>query len=161
MVSSLSPEFATEVQDLLMHPPEHIPYEVLKTELTKHTSASEQHRIKELLSAEKLGDHIPSQVLRHILGSMAMTMDTTLMRELFLQRLPPNVRMVITASAEALSLDQIMQLANRIVEASPAPTIAATDTNKQLTAQGTDLSHHFEKLATMLSSTINTFSLRP
>ena len=79
VVSSLSPEFATEVRGLLMHPPEHILYEVLKTELTKRTSASEQHRIKELLSAEKLGDHTPSQVLRRILGSIAVTMDATLM----------------------------------------------------------------------------------
>ena len=60
---------------------------MLKTELTKRTSASEQRRLQELLSAEELGDRMPSQVLRHIqqlLGSMATTMDTTLLRELFL-----------------------------------------------------------------------------
>ena len=90
-MSSLSPEFVTEVRDLLLRPPAEMPYEQLKPELTRRTSASEQRRIKELLSNEELGDHTPSQVLRRIqqlLGSMATTMDATLLRELFLQRLP-------------------------------------------------------------------------
>ena len=64
---------------------------------------------------------------------MAGSLDATLLRELFLQRLPTNVRMVITSSAEALSLDQLAQLANRIVETSPTQTIAATNTTTQLT----------------------------
>ena len=41
VVLSLSPEFATKVRDLLLHPPTETPYEVLKTKLTKRTSASE------------------------------------------------------------------------------------------------------------------------
>ena len=106
IVASLSPEFATEVRDLLLRPPEEDPYGKLKTELTKRTSASEQRRLQELLSAEELGDRTPSQVLRRIqqlLGNMATTMDATLLRELFLQRLPVSVRMVLTPSAEAPS----------------------------------------------------------
>ena len=65
MVSSLSPEFANKVRDLLLHPQETL-YEVLKAELTKRTYASEQRQIQELLSAEELGDRTPSQVLRHM-----------------------------------------------------------------------------------------------
>ena len=94
---------------------------MLKAELTKRTSASEQHRIQELLSAEELGDRTPSQVLWHIqqlLGSMAGTVDATLLREIFLQCLLSNVHMVITPSAGALNMDQLAQLADRIVEAS-------------------------------------------
>ena len=66
VVSSLSLEFATEVRDLLLRPPEEAPYEVLKAELTKWTSASEQRQIQELLSAEELRHRTPSQVLRRI-----------------------------------------------------------------------------------------------
>ena len=152
IVASLSPKFATKVRDLFLHPPAETPYEVLKAELTKRTSASEQRRIKELLSAdEELGDRSPSQVLQHIqqlLGGMAETVDSTLLHELFLQRLPSNVRMVLTPSAGALSLDQLAQLADRIVEASPTPTISATDTHKhsQLTAQVTELTKHLDQL---------------
>ena len=160
VVSSLSPEFATEVRDLLLHPPAETPYEVLKAELTKRTSASEQRRIQELLSAEELGDRTPSQVLRRIqqlLGNMAGTVDPTLLRELFLQRLPTNVRMVITPSAGALSLDQLAQLADRIVEASPTPTIATTNTTAQLTDQVSELTRRLEDLSTQMSKSVRSF----
>ena len=43
---------------------------------------------------------------------MATTMDATLLKELFIQRLPVSVRMVLTPSAEALNLDQLAQLAD-------------------------------------------------
>ena len=160
VVSLLSPEFTTEVQDLLLHPPEETPYEVLKAELTKRTSASEQRRIQELLSAEELGDRTPSQVLRRIqqlLGNMAGMVDPTLLRELFLQRLPTNVRMVLTPSAGALNLDQLTQLADRIVEASPTPTISATNTTTQLTDQVSELTRRLEDLSTQMSKVVSSF----
>ena len=70
---------------------------------------------------------------------MAGMVDPTLLRELFLQRRPTNVRMIITPSAGTLSLDQLAQLADRIVEASPTPTIATTNTTAQLTDQVSEL----------------------
>ena len=115
VVSCLAPEYATEVQDLLLEPPAEQPYENLKAQLTKRTSASEQRRIQELLSTEELGDRTPSQMLRRIqqlLGDMAPRMDAALLRELFLQRLPANVRMVLTPSARDLGIDQLAQLAD-------------------------------------------------
>jgi len=42
VVASLSPEYATEVRDLLLHPPNENPYDVLKEQLVKQTTASEQ-----------------------------------------------------------------------------------------------------------------------
>jgi len=83
---SLTPKFATEICDLLLHPPEDTPYEILKRELTRRTSASKQHRLQQLLTTEEIGDHKPSQLLRRIqqlLGDKAATMDATLMQEFF------------------------------------------------------------------------------
>ena len=45
VVSSLSPEFTTEVQDLLK-PPMNDPYDVFKVELGKCTAASEQQKLQ-------------------------------------------------------------------------------------------------------------------
>ena len=84
-------------------------------------------------------------------------MDATLLRELFLQRLPTNVRMVITPSAGALNIDELAQLADRIVEASPTPTIAATDTTAQLTDQVSELTRRLEDLSTQMSKAVNSF----
>ena len=41
VVASLSPEFAAEVRDLLLRPPNEDPYDVLKAQLVKRTTASE------------------------------------------------------------------------------------------------------------------------
>ena len=64
---------------------------------------------------------------------MAPRMDAALLRELFLQRLPANVHMVLTPSAGDLSIDQLAQLADRILEASP-PSISATSTHQMAQA---------------------------
>ena len=59
VVASLSPEFATEIHDLIGKNP----YNVIKEQLTKQTAASEQSRLQQLFSTEELGDHKPTQSL--------------------------------------------------------------------------------------------------
>ena len=58
VVSSLSPEFAVEVRDLLLKPPADNPYDTLKAELIKRTAASEQRKLQQLISGEELGDRL-------------------------------------------------------------------------------------------------------
>ena len=106
MLLSLSPEFATEVRDLIIRPPADSPYDSLRKQLIKHTTASE---LQQLFSTEDLGDRKPSQLLRRLqklMGECASTTDSTL---LFLQRLPGNVRM------SSSSLDDLVYLADKIM----------------------------------------------
>ena len=62
-------------------------------------------------------------------------MDATFLRQLFLQRLPANIRMVLTPSAGDLNLKQLAQLADQIMEASPTLTIATTETTTNNSTQ--------------------------
>ena len=64
VISSLQPEIAQEIRDLLISHPTDGPYNKLKSELIKRTSASEQKRLHQLLISEELGDRKPSQLLR-------------------------------------------------------------------------------------------------
>ena len=64
VVASLSPEFTTEIRDLILKPPGENPYNTIKEQLTKQTAASEQHRLQQLFSTEELGDCKPTQLLR-------------------------------------------------------------------------------------------------
>ena len=110
IVASLAPEFATEVQYLILKPPTEHQYDTLKEQLTKWTAASEQRRLQQLFNAEELGDRKPSQLLRHmqqLLGDKASTTDGAFMRELFLQRLPANVHMVLASTPDTGNLEEL------------------------------------------------------
>lgn len=52
--STLQPEIAQEIRDIIISPPTENPYEVLKSELVKRTSVSEQRRLQQLLTDLKL-----------------------------------------------------------------------------------------------------------
>ena len=126
VVASLSPEFAADVRDLILNVPDR-PYDTLKRALMERTCPPEQRRLQRLLHATELGDRKPSQLLRHmrqLLGNSVTDADRPLLRELFLQRLPPTVRMVLASNAADTSLEDIAQLADRIMDVAP-PTVAA------------------------------------
>lgn len=128
VVASLAPEFATEVRDLILSPPDERAYDNLKEELIRRTAASEQKRLQQLLNAEDLGDRKPTQLLRRmqqLLGEKAI--DESLLRELFLQRLPANVRMVLASTRDTVALNDLAQLADKIAEVA-MPSVCAVNT---------------------------------
>ena len=63
VINSLSPEFTSKVRDLLLKPPAENPYDTLKAQLNKRTTASEQRKLQQLISGEELGDRKPTQLL--------------------------------------------------------------------------------------------------
>ena len=128
VITSLSPEVATEIQDLVLKPPDTTPYTVLKEQLIRRTAASEQRRLQQLFNAEELGDRKPTQLLRRmqqLLGDGASVTDSTFLQELFLQRLPPNVRMVLASTSTMATLNKLAEHTDKVVEV-VAPTVAAT-----------------------------------
>ena len=115
VVSSLTPEFAMEVRDLLLNPPADIPYDTLKAQLVKRTTASEQRKLQQLISGEELGDRKPTQLLRRmqqLLGDKFGTSSdaNSFVRELFLQRLPSNVRMVLASMDTSIDLNKLADM---------------------------------------------------
>ena len=110
------------MRDILVSPPTVKPYQVLKTELMKRTSASEQKRLHQLLTAEELGDRKPSQLLRRmeqLLG--AKQLEDSIFKQLFLQRLPHHVQSILASSRDDMTVNQLSELADRILEvASPS-----------------------------------------
>ncbi len=123
VVSSLTPDMATEIRDLVLRPPEANPYTVLKETLIKRTAASEQRRLQQLFQTEELGDRKPTQLLRHVqqlLGDR-IGLDGTFLKELFLQRIPSNIRMVLAASPSDTSLNNLAELADHVMEVASQP----------------------------------------
>lgn len=159
VVTSIAPEYAVEIRDLLMSRPDHEPYNVLRRELIKRTQTSEQRRLRQLLTEEELGDRKPSQLLRRLRqlqGESAM--DTSFLRELFVQRLPANAQMVLASTPPSMSLEALAELADRVMEVSHpvVAEVARFDTQAsqldQLTAQVASLQEQMKALTTSLSS---------
>ena len=129
VVASLSPEIAFEIRDLLIRPPTDNPYNTLRAELVKRTAASE------LQQREELGDRKPTQLLRRmqqLLGDHlgATAENNAFLKELFLQRLPANVRIVLASADDATDLQKLADMADKIVEVA-TPTVADTSTEVQ------------------------------
>lgn len=150
VVSSLAPEYASEVRDLLIRPPTDHAYDTLKAQLTKRTTASERRKLQQLFTAEELGDRKPTQLLRRmqqLLGDRPGMTDDSFLRELFLQRLPPNVRMVLASTADGTGLEQLAELADTVMEvATPTGSVAGVTTTPSLAPEIERLSQQVSRL---------------
>ncbi|XP_064478267.1 uncharacterized protein LOC135391764 [Ornithodoros turicata] len=127
VLGALPADTAAEIRDIILQPPLDEPYDTLKTELIARTTMSSQRRLQQLLTNEELGDHKPTQLLRRMRALAGdATLDSTLLQELFLQRLPAEARRSL-AAAGSTSLDDLAKLADRILDNSPeaSATIAS------------------------------------
>ena len=134
VIASLTHDLALEIRDVLLNPPTQNQYDYLKETLIKRTRVSEQQRLKQLLYDEQLGDRRPSELLRCMqqhLGAHASDASlNALLRELFLQRLPVSVRLVVASTKSEQSLDDVAEMADRMMEVAAAqsqPIAAVTD----------------------------------
>ena len=116
------PEFAAEVRDLLLRPPVDNPYTLLREQLTKCTTASEQHKLQQLFTGEELGDRKPSTGCSSCweITRPGLT-DTSFLQELFLQRLHHSVRMVLASTPNTTTLDKLAAMADKIMEVTAPP----------------------------------------
>ena len=120
----------------------------------ERTTASEQRRLQQLFNAEELGDRKPTQLLRRmqqLLEDKASSTDALFLRKLFLQQLPPNVRMILALS-ETTELVKIAQLADKIVEVATPQVSSATLPNHPANPDLNHLRAEIAELKQMLFS---------
>ena len=75
-------------------------------------------KLKQLLTAEELGDRKPTQLLQKmklLLAEKVKIIDSSLLRELFLQRLPLNVQMIL-GLADTMAIDKLAEMADRVMD---------------------------------------------
>ncbi|XP_065180167.1 uncharacterized protein LOC135810602 [Sycon ciliatum] len=123
VVGSLTPEYAAEVRDIILDPPAQQPYDALRERLIHRTQMSEQQRLRLLISDEELGDKKPTQLLRklqQLVGENAMP--EKLLRELFVSRLPQSAKSIVASCPASLPLQDLAEMADRIVEAAGPST---------------------------------------
>lgn len=81
--------------------------------------------------------------MQQLLGDRPGRMDDSFLRELFLQHLPSNVRMVLASTPGGISLEELAEFADKVMEVS-TPSIAGTGTP---TALATEVDHLREEVS--------------
>lgn len=149
VISCLPVELVDELSDLLIAPPPSDAYDNIKNAILRRTTDSESSRLHQLLNTEELGDRRPSQLLhrmRQMLGERPTEGHSALLRELFLQRLPLNMRIILAAAGD-VSLDKLAEMADRMAEhvlpavSSVASPSSATSTTEERLQYLTDAVH--------------------
>ena len=127
LAASLPRHLASDVRDILIHPPETNPYDALKKALLVRTTCSEEKRLRQLLSGISLGDRKPTQLLRHmkqLAGNVPM--DDAFLRQIWVQALPESTQSILSVLTDKLSLDDLAASADRVLECSPVHVSSAT-----------------------------------
>ncbi|GFU88558.1 uncharacterized protein TNCV_4442351 [Trichonephila clavipes] len=124
LVANLDAETLSYVSYIVLSPPNSDKYHTLSQQLITQFSDSETQKIKKLLTDLQLGDEKP----RHLLRKMKeLQLQDDFLQSLWLQRMPPHIQTVLSASSEPL--DKLAIIADNISEVVGASsTICAATT---------------------------------
>ncbi|XP_071573357.1 uncharacterized protein [Temnothorax nylanderi] len=113
------------IKDVVTQPPEVDKYETVKRALIQRMSVSQEQRTRQLLELEEFGDRKPSQFLRHLRTLAGENVPDSLLRTLWLGRLPTQMQMVLATRTED-PLNSVAEQADRIHEMTNKAVVAAT-----------------------------------
>ncbi|XP_076664946.1 uncharacterized protein LOC143367207 [Andrena cerasifolii] len=117
ILGALYPRYAAEVRDIIVNPPPIDPYGRLKSELIRRLSLSQEQKTRRLLEHKEFGDRKPSQFLRHLRELGGAVIPDTVLRTLWVGRLPTAMQLVL-ATQRDIDLDKVAELADAIAETS-------------------------------------------
>ncbi|GBN09271.1 hypothetical protein AVEN_23045-1 [Araneus ventricosus] len=123
----LPPDIAMTVRDIIISPDKTDPYAKLKNEVISRCGESKSQGIRRLLAGEQLSDLKPSELLR-VMQRRAEnhTVADSFLLELFSQQLPSNVQSIL-ASISPLTSQKAAEIADKILDISPAQVSAVSD----------------------------------
>ena len=92
--------------------------------------------------------------MQQLLGDAGPPPEGAFVCQLFLQRMPPSVRMVLASASTTLTLPQLAEMADRIVEVTNPPTVAPV-TASQSTMDLQQLTDNLTRLIAALDTSIS------
>lgn len=153
VLSQLDSRQIKEVKDIITQAPAADKYMTIKTALIQRMSVSQEQRTRQLLELEEIGDRKPSQFLRHLRTLAGDNVPDSLLRTLWLGRLPAQMQMILATRTED-RLNDVADQADRIHEMSSKAVVAVTSNSTPkitLEAQIQALAKQVATLTTQLS----------
>ncbi|GFU43368.1 retrovirus-related Pol polyprotein from transposon opus [Trichonephila clavipes] len=127
LVANLDAETLSYVSDIVLSPPNSDKYHTLSQRLITQFSNSKTQKIKKLLTDLHLGDEKPSYLLRKMKELANGQLQDDFLQSLWLQRMPPHIQTVLSASSEPL--DKLAIIADKVSEVvGSSSTICAATT---------------------------------
>lgn len=137
IIAKIDQSVICHVSDLVSNPPAENKYGAVKERLIARFALSPQARLEQLLGSFDLGDLRPTHLLAKMQeSSTGLNVDDALMKMLFLQRMPQNVRAVLSISDG--SLQKLAEMADKMIDSSTATSAAAVYVPAQPTGQHAD-----------------------
>lgn len=163
VVAALDTEVLHQVSDVLNDLPPQRMYETLKNKIIQRFSESENQQIRKLLTDLELGDRKPSQLLREMRNLAADKISDKILGTLWLQRLPQQIQMVVSTSS-GMELNQMAEVADRLVEiitpyvcaaTATSPPTTSSDEIAQIKKQVDELTRTVDRLTTRRSRSLS------
>lgn len=123
IIANIDSNFLPHVSDILETPPSDgtSKYQAIKDRLIGSFSESQESKLRRLLKSQQLGDQKPSHFLQVMRNLASGQLNDTLLKTLFLEQLPEDVRSILVISqvndisSLALQADKIMSLRSQQV----------------------------------------------
>lgn len=131
VLSKLDDTIASEVEDIILNPPPTNKYDKLKKELIARLSATQEQKVRQLLSHEEMGDRKPSQFFRHLQNLAGESVPEEFLRSLWASRLPTHIQAIIAVQSGS-NMEAVAAIADKVNEITPEPVaqIASASTSK-------------------------------
>ncbi|XP_073843654.1 uncharacterized protein [Musca autumnalis] len=131
LLSNLDPSILFVLKDIVVNPPATGRYAAMKARIIKHFAESDESQLKKLLSGLELGDQKPSHLLHRMKSLAGTRVSNEMMRTLFMDRLPENVKCIL-AVTDTADLDNLAGIADKICEQfSASTTISEISSNNK------------------------------
>ncbi|GFS57979.1 uncharacterized protein TNCV_3124651 [Trichonephila clavipes] len=142
LVANLDAETLSYVSDIVLSPPNSDKYHTLSQRLITQFSDSETQKIKKLLTDLQLGDEKPSHLLRKMKELSNGQLQDDFLQSLWLQRMPPHIQTVLSASSEpldklAIIADKVSEVVGSSSNICAATTVPPTSQSSSCSAQPT------------------------
>lgn len=134
IISVLDIDTLQHVSDLVANPPNSDKYETLKKNLIERCSDSQERQIKKLIGEIELNDKKPSQLLREMRVLAKNFVSDTILQTLWLQRLPTNIQVVLSASS-GLDLTKMSEIADKVIEVTTSSPVFVSEVSIKSTKQ--------------------------
>ena len=115
VISALDSTTRNKVREILLNLPAANRYDTLKGALISRLVATQQQKTRQLLEAELPGTRTPSEYLRHLQNLAGNTASATIIKTLWLSRLPTQTQTILATQTEA-NLNKLATLADAIAD---------------------------------------------